>query len=45
MGGTSGSAPAAMMIERVVSVRPLTSTDQGEVMFAAPSITSTPMDS
>jgi hypothetical protein len=47
MGGTKGRAPAAMTMLRVVSfsVAPLlrvTSTSQGETIFAEPSTTSTP---
>ena len=47
IGGTSGRAPAAITMLRVVSVCLLpsaffTSTVQGEVIFASASITSTP---
>ncbi|MNZ95328.1 hypothetical protein D3C78_1144730 [compost metagenome] len=42
ISGSSGWAPAAMMIARVLKVRPLTSTVHGEVMRASPAITSTP---
>ncbi|MCY1426593.1 hypothetical protein D9M71_424160 [compost metagenome] len=42
ISGSSGRAPAAMMMARVVRVRPSTSTVHGEVMRASPSITSTP---
>jgi len=42
MGGTVGSAPVAMMMDRVVKVSTPTSTDQGEVILARPCRTSTP---
>ena len=42
MSGTKGLAPVAIMIERAVSVFPFTSTLCGDVIFASPSIHSTP---
>jgi len=44
MSGTTGSAPVATTMARVVSVAPAISTDQGEVIRAWPSRTSTPSE-